>query len=72
MSLNELFQSHPDTLTDKDIDRMVKELRDNRHSFKIAKQLKTKGANTIAGGSLDDILSSIGLEKGKLPLGGKK
>lgn len=68
-SLAELFEAHPDTLTDEDIDRMVKELRDNRQHFKMAKQAKVKSA-PIPEGSVDDILSLIGLDKGKLP--GKK
>ena len=68
-SLADLFLAHPDTLTDEDIDRMVKELRENRQHFKMAKQAKVKSA-PIPEGSVDDILSLIGLEKGKLP--GKK
>lgn len=68
-SLADLFEAHPDTLTDEDIDRMVKELRDQRQHFKLAKQTKVKSA-PIPVGTVDDILSLIGLEKGKLP--GKK
>lgn len=68
-SLAELFEAHPDTLTDEDIDRMVKDLRENRQHFKMAKQARVKSA-PIPEGSVDDILSLIGLDKGKLP--GKK
>lgn len=65
-SLADLFLAHPDTLTDEDIDRMVKELRENRQHFKMAKQARVKSA-PIPEGSVDDILSLIGLDKGKLP-----
>ena len=68
-SLADLFLAHPDTLTDEDIDRMVKDLRENRQHFKMAKQTRAKSA-PIPEGSVDDILSLIGLDKGKLP--GKK
>ena len=65
-SLAELFAAHPDSLEDADIDAMVKELRANRQSFKLAKQAKVK-TTPIPAGSVDEILSLIGLEKGKLP-----
>jgi hypothetical protein len=57
-----LFESHPDTLTDPDIDRMVVELRAQRAHFKQAKAQKVKAA-PMPVGSVDEILGLIGLDK---------
>jgi hypothetical protein len=62
--LEELFASHPDTLEDADIDRMVIELRNQRQHFKVAKQTKAKNTGTIPMGTVDEIWEMLG--------GGKK
>lgn len=58
-----MFEAHPDTLTDEDIDYMVQELRARRAHFKTAKAAKVKNA-PLPVGSVDDILKLIGLDKG--------
>ena len=60
-----MFEAHPDTLADVDVDRMVIELRAQRAHFKQAKQQKVKAA-PMPIGSVDEILGLIGLDK---PLG---
>src|SRR5262245_18512164 len=62
-SLTEMFEAHPDEITDAEIDRMVIELRAQRQHFKVAKQQKVKSA-PVPTGSVDEILNLIGLDKG--------
>lgn len=62
-SLDELFASEPDTLTDGDIQQMVIHLRAERHQFKQTKAAKENRKTPPAIGNGAELLSLLELTK---------